>query len=813
MEDEGIRLILAWSRSTPDRPHPFVVGLAVPASLGVSLFLVVLLALLAWAPAAGAVSYSPLSSFSAGSEPNAVAIAKLNGDANFDLVGVNETSNSVSVLLGGAGGSFGSQTSFPVGSLPDAVTVAKVNGDSNLDLVVANQNSDDISVLFGNGSGSFTPAPSTLVNNVGGIAAADATIPVDSTTGFASTGLIRIDAEVILCSGKTATTFTGCTRGVAGTVAAAHFDRSAVSVTPAGDGPTATAVGNFNGNIDSFTDIAVTNENSNTITILFGGSGGGFTAMSTIPAGISPQSVIPTDFNGDSKTDLVLANEDPGGSNASVMVLMGVGDGTFTTSMNTPYGSRRPTAVDVADFNGDSKQDFAVANYASGDFSVWLGNGNGTFSTTTNPVIGSGTMPVAIAIGDFNRDSKPDLTIANEGANNISVLIGNGNGTFASPINFGLPAGAGPQAIAVGNLNGDSNQDLAVANKTQASSPTGRLGVFFEVPPDTSIGTGPPPLSNDKTPTFTFSSTDGAATFQCKLDGGAFGACSAPTSHTPTISSDGSHTFQVRAVYAGNVDPTPATWTFTIDTVPPTIPTLTGSDPASPANENQPRIIGTADVGTTITLYTTLDCTGSVAATGSAAEFTTTGLQVSVPDNRAFEFYATSTDTAGNTSSCSSEPYVYEEVTPPPPPPPPPPPDPPAPGGGPSGPSGPPDLGAPIKVDVKGPAMAVAGKALKVKANGSVSLSLACPASEPGGCLGRLSLETIGGVRAGKKVKLGKSSFRIAGGKSGSVRLRLSKKNRSLVKKLGKVRVIAIVAARDQVGNAATTRKKLTLKA
>jgi hypothetical protein len=100
-----------------------------------------------------------------------------------------------------------------------------------------------------------------------------------------------------------------------------------------------------------------------------------------------------------------------------------------------------------------------------------------------------------------------------------------------------------------------------------------------------------------------------------------------------------------------------------------------------------------------------------------------------------------------------------------------------------------------------------------VKANGSVSLSLACPASEPGGCLGRLSLETIGGVRAGKKVKLGKSSFRIAGGKSGSVRLRLSKKNRSLVKKLGKVRVIAIVAARDQVGNAATTRKKLTLKA
>jgi len=790
-----------------------VVWFAALAGLGVSLFLVAVIALLAWAPAAGAVSYSPLSSFAAGSEPNAVAIAKLNGDANFDLVGVNETSNTVSVLLGGAGGSFGAQTSFPVGSLPDAVTVARVNSDSNLDLVVANQNSDDISVLFGNGSGSFTPAPSTLVNNVGGIAAADATIPVDSTTGFAAAGLIRIDAEVILCSGKTAITFTGCTRGVAGTAAAAHFDRSAVSVTPAGDGPTATAVSDLNGDIDSYTDIAVTNENSNTLTILFGGAGGGFTAMSTIPVGISPQSVIPTDFNGDSRTDLVLANEDPGGSSASVMVLLGVGDGTFTTSMNTPYGSRRPTAVDVADFNGDSKEDFAVANYASGDFSVYLGNGNGTFSSPTNPVIGAGTMPVAIAVGDFNRDSKPDLTIANEGANSVSVLIGNGNGTFASPINFGLPAGAGPQAIAVANLNGDSNQDLAVANKTLASSPTGRLGVFFEIPPDRIIGTGPPALSNDKTPTFTFSSTDAAATFQCKLDGGAFGACSAATSHTPTISSDGSHTFQVRAVYAGNVDTTPATWTFTIDSVPPKTPTLTGSDPASPANENHPRIIGTADAGTTITLYTTLNCTGSVAATGSAAEFTTTGIQVSVLDNRTTEFYATSTDAAGNTSPCSAKPVTYDEVTPPPPPPPPPPPDPTPPGGGPTGPSGPTGPGAPIKVDVSGPAMAVAGKALKVKANGSVSLSLACPASEPGGCLGSLSLETVGGVRAGKKVKLGKGSFRIAGGKSGAILLRLSKKNRSLVKKLRKVQVLVIVDARDQVGNKTTSRKKLTLKA
>jgi hypothetical protein len=110
--------------------------------------------------------------------------------------------------------------------------------------------------------------------------------------------------------------------------------------------------------------------------------------------------------------------------------------------------------------------------------------------------------------------------------------------------------------------------------------------------------------------------------------------------------------------------------------------------------------------------------------------------------------------------------------------------------------------------------MTVTGTSAKLKANGSLSLSVSCPASEPGGCLGSLSVETVAQVRAGKKkVKLGKSSFRIAGGKSAAVKLRLAKKNRSLVKKLRKVKVLVIIEARDQVGNPKTSSKKLLLKA
>jgi hypothetical protein len=293
------------------------------------------------------------------------------------------------------------------------------------------------------------------------------------------------------------------------------------------------------------------------------------------------------------------------------------------------------------------------------------------------------------------------------------------------------------------------------------------------------------------------------------VDGGSFATCTSP--RTTSTLSDGAHTFQVRAVdNAGRIDPTPAAWSFTIDTVPPPTPTLTGTDPVSPANENHPKIKGTAATGSSVVIYATSSCTGSPTATGSAADLST-GISVSVPDNSTTELNATASDAAGNVSGCSASSVTYVEETPPPPDPPP------APGGdpppGPAGPGGA-DPDSPITVDVTGPSMAITGKALKLKANGSLALSLSCPASEPGGCMGSLAIEAAVQVKADKrKIKLGKGSFRIAGGRSGAVKLRLSRKNRALVRKLRKVRVLVVVYARDQVGNSTTSRKNLVLKA
>ena len=128
-----------------------------------------------------------------------------------------------------------------------------------------------------------------------------------------------------------------------------------------------------------------------------------------------------------------------------------------------------PESVVVGDFNRDSNQDLAVANAGSHTVSVLLGNGDGTFQPALTFAAGRG--PTSVALGDFNRDAVLDLVVSNYGSNNyysdivattVSVLQGNGDGTFQAPQAF--EAGSGPNDVAVGDFNGDTYQDLAVAD-------------------------------------------------------------------------------------------------------------------------------------------------------------------------------------------------------------------------------------------------------------------------------------------------------------------------------------------------------------
>ena len=103
----------------------------------------------------------------------------------------------------------------------------------------------------------------------------------------------------------------------------------------------------------------------------------------------------------------------------------------FQAQLNYAAGTN-PISVAIADINGDGKPDLAVANYG-GDVSVLLGNGKGGFTAVN---YAAGSHPHSVAIADFNGDGNPDLVVTNEGDDNISVLLGKGNGTFQPAVNY-----------------------------------------------------------------------------------------------------------------------------------------------------------------------------------------------------------------------------------------------------------------------------------------------------------------------------------------------------------------------------------------
>jgi len=151
---------------------------------------------------------------------------------------------------------------------------------------------------------------------------------------------------------------------------------------------------------------------------------------------------------------------------ASITPMAGVsGNVTFATAVSYATGSGT-RSVAVGDFNGDGKADLAIID--AGGVGILLGNGNGTFQTPVN--YGAGNSAYSVAVGDFNGDGKPDLAVADYGSFNgstyvgsgVSVLLGNGDGTFQSAVNYA--GGINATSVAVGDFNGDNKLDLAVAN-------------------------------------------------------------------------------------------------------------------------------------------------------------------------------------------------------------------------------------------------------------------------------------------------------------------------------------------------------------
>ena len=188
-----------------------------------------------------------------------------------------------------------------------------------------------------------------------------------------------------------------------------------------------------------------------------------------------------------------------------------------------------PWQVASGDFNGDGKTDLAVANGTANTVSVLLGNGNGTFQAKVD--YPTGTLPFGVAVGDFNGDGKQDLVTVSGSDNSVSILLGAGNGTFGAKADFAT--GTNPYAVAMGDVNGDGKPDVVTANNSDTVSvllntAAGALGFATHADYPTGAGTycvAIGDLNGDGRPDLaTANFTAGTASVLLGTGGGAFSA-------------------------------------------------------------------------------------------------------------------------------------------------------------------------------------------------------------------------------------------------------------------------------------------------
>ena len=385
--------------------------------------------------------------YAAGLQPSSVAVGDFNNDGRPDLAVANDF--QIAVLLGNVDGTFPNAIPFGVGAFPHSVAAGDFNGDGRPDLAVAN--GSGTAVLLGQSDGTFQRA----VNYAAG-ANPVSVLPADlNSDGRTDLAVANKDGIAVLL-GQGDGTFRRAVNYAAGT--------NPVSVVMAdfnGDGKPDLAVANA-GSPGSFPDIlggAVIPPNYGSLSVLLGQGEGTFQSPSNYSVGNFPRSVAVGDFNGDGKPDLAVINSAWFGGPSTLVVLLGRGDGTFQSPVNTAAGTSQVVVV-AADVNGDAKSDLVVVSETpAGSVSVLLSKGDGTFQSAVNST--TGANPVSVAVGDFNVDGKPDLAVANLSSGDVSVLLGKGDGSFQTAANWFV--GYGPGSVAVGDFNGDDLPDIVVA--------------------------------------------------------------------------------------------------------------------------------------------------------------------------------------------------------------------------------------------------------------------------------------------------------------------------------------------------------------
>lgn len=433
--------------------------------------------------------------------PLALVTGDFNSDSKADLAWLCSGMSQLQVALGIGDGTFTlplTTTTLSVNeTTPSSLAVGDFNNDSKLDVAVGST-SGFMSLRFGNNAGGFAAAIDYDINalapSVGATIGAIAAGNFDGVTGTDLVALDSINNQYLVCLNDgggvmscSSANGTGSS-GVGIAISVADFD---VAFGPdiailSNDGvgiflndfsapgsfvlsgsllvgvdPMSIAAGDFNG--DSKADILVANNGENTLLLTLGDGAGGFGAPISMPSLQTPTFVLAQDLNSDGRSDFIISGADWITNAPAVQVLPGRAGTKFGYLADVGL---IPKAAAVADFNNDGKLDSAVMNSSANTITILQGDGKGLFTAVGAPLT-TLLNPSAIVAADLRNNGKTDLIVTSANTSSVRVLLGSGDGTFASGVDYTV--GNGPAAVIASDFNNDGNLDLAVVNQVTNS--------------------------------------------------------------------------------------------------------------------------------------------------------------------------------------------------------------------------------------------------------------------------------------------------------------------------------------------------------
>lgn len=369
------------------------------------------------------------------------------------------------------------------------IAAGDLNGDGKADLAAVSQ-TEGLGVLLATGPGSYAPvarygAPVNDFQSQTFIAA----VAISDLDGDGDRDVVAPDAR-----GNVALVWTNVGAGVFGTATSVELNPlpncgSSSSNPCSAAFPVDIAVADFNE--DGEPDLVTANPNTDNIAVVLGNGDGTFGAATYAGLGgaDSPFGLAVGDIDGDGHADVAVASS----TSATVSVLRGDGHGGFAPATNVNAGIILPNFVGLGDVSSDGKTDIVVSNTARlGKAAILIADGAGGFAAPK--VFDSGSNPSDLALADINGDGRLDVVISNSTSlasapvHSVAVFAGDGGGTLAAPVTFGLDGGLRPTGLAVADLDGDGRLDVATANLNSSAADVKDVSVLRNTTP-------PPPAA------------------------------------------------------------------------------------------------------------------------------------------------------------------------------------------------------------------------------------------------------------------------------------------------------------------------------